>query len=113
MAAVKQKTWEVSYHGYVYVKGTTAVIPGLAKVKEAYKLLKKPKVARQLHPLFARGFDTKLNMIVRESLIVDCCWSWMNDFGDAVWSDGKVNASKHRKRGGFMIGIYIYDGQPT
>jgi hypothetical protein len=55
---------EVTYHGFVYVKGSTGVIPGFAKVKEAYKLLKKPKAARQMHPLFARGFDTKLSMMV-------------------------------------------------
>jgi hypothetical protein len=54
----------VTYNGYVYVKGTTGVIPGLSKVKEAYKLLKKPKAARQMHPLFARGFDTKLDVTV-------------------------------------------------
>lgn len=58
---------EVTYHGFVYVKGPTGVIPGLAKVKEAYKLLKKPKAARQMHPLFARGFDTKLALTVRHA----------------------------------------------
>ena len=62
--SLPSKLADVTYHGYVYVKGAGGVIPGLAKVKEAYKLLKKPKAARQLHPLFARGFETKLQMMV-------------------------------------------------
>jgi hypothetical protein len=33
-------------------------------VKGAYVLLKKPKEARKIHPLFARGFATELVMRV-------------------------------------------------
>ena len=42
-------------------------LPGtcvVAQIKEAYTLLKKPKKARKAHPLFARGFDTKLSLRV-------------------------------------------------
>lgn len=72
MAANPSFACEVTYHGFVYVKGPTGVVPGLAKVKEAYKLLKKPKAARQMHPLFARGFETKLSLKVRGACGATC-----------------------------------------
>eukprot|EP00047_Mylnosiga_fluctuans_P000033 m.184519 g.184519 ORF g.184519 m.184519 type:complete len:334 (-) comp10002_c0_seq26:84-1085(-) len=62
--------FEVTYHGFVYVKGSGSVVPGFAKVKEAYKLLRKPKAARKMHPLFARGFDTQLALTLSEEGVV-------------------------------------------
>ena len=39
--------------------------PGLAAVRNASALLEKPKKAQDVHPLFGRGFDTKLSLRVR------------------------------------------------
>eukprot|EP00040_Diaphanoeca_grandis_P016306 m.84071 g.84071 ORF g.84071 m.84071 type:complete len:311 (-) comp25705_c0_seq1:88-1020(-) len=55
-------TCDVKYHGFVYVNGGTGFVPDLGKVKEAHKLLMRPKKAQKTHPLFARGFDTLLTL---------------------------------------------------
>lgn len=61
-------THMVNYRGFVYTKDESARAspPGLSQVRQAAELLSKPKKARNVHPLFARGFDTKLVMRVRE-----------------------------------------------
>eukprot|EP00053_Salpingoeca_punica_P015185 m.139021 g.139021 ORF g.139021 m.139021 type:complete len:295 (+) comp16645_c0_seq2:850-1734(+) len=59
-------TFEATYLGFVYIMGKNNAIPSPDKVKDAHKLLKKPKAARNVHPLFARGFDTELRVSVSE-----------------------------------------------
>lgn len=66
---IQAVTCQIKYHGFVYVDGgendgdaAFTPIPQQDKIKEAYTLLKKPKKARKAHPLFARGFDTKLSL---------------------------------------------------
>ena len=91
--ALTPLTCTVRYEGFVTVKSSETATPGIAavggspdsvggvrdeqrlttpfapfpwgQVKDAYALLKKPKAARKIHPLFARGFATELNMRVR------------------------------------------------
>eukprot|EP00056_Hartaetosiga_gracilis_P016153 m.4092 g.4092 ORF g.4092 m.4092 type:complete len:346 (-) comp3805_c0_seq1:1499-2536(-) len=62
---------QVQYLGFVYIKSEEGKrVPGLSAVRKASKLLQKPKKAHKLHPLFARGFDTLLNMAVSAEGIV-------------------------------------------
>jgi len=49
------------------VDGGDSIIPSADKVRDAHKILKKPKKARKMHPLFARGFDTNLTLRVSEA----------------------------------------------
>jgi hypothetical protein len=63
MAAESKYT--VKYHGFVYMDAPAGV-PTPAAVDKACKLLKSnKKTAREIHPLFARGLDTPLDMVVR------------------------------------------------
>eukprot|EP00055_Hartaetosiga_balthica_P008552 m.32240 g.32240 ORF g.32240 m.32240 type:complete len:343 (+) comp6371_c0_seq2:172-1200(+) len=63
---------QIQYLGFVYIKSEEGKrFPGLSAVRKASKLLEKPKKAQKLHPLFACGFDTNLNMSVSpEGIIV-------------------------------------------
>ena len=64
MAEAENK-YVVKYHGFVYLDVPTGV-PTPAAVDKACKLLKSnKKTAREMHPLFARGLDTPLDMSVR------------------------------------------------
>lgn len=59
-----------TYSGYVYVRSEGKQrAPGLSQVRLASELLQKPKKAQNIHPLFARGFDTTLNLSVRKGLL--------------------------------------------
>eukprot|EP00049_Salpingoeca_infusionum_P003933 m.72804 g.72804 ORF g.72804 m.72804 type:complete len:268 (-) comp12343_c0_seq1:545-1348(-) len=69
--AAETQTFVVKYRGFVHVDKATDGVPEMGAVKEAAKLLKgNQKVARQLHPLFARGLDTELDLQVTESGLV-------------------------------------------
>eukprot|EP00051_Salpingoeca_urceolata_P008571 m.107084 g.107084 ORF g.107084 m.107084 type:complete len:355 (+) comp15827_c0_seq1:254-1318(+) len=75
----QSKDFEATYDGFVYIGGgrgsmdnasSDAMLPGLPQVKEAMKLLKKPKQARDIHPLFARGFETALAVKVAPTNLI-------------------------------------------
>ncbi len=45
MASLKkdQRMWSVQYQGFVFLCGPGGAVPSVAQVKDAYKLLRKPK----------------------------------------------------------------------
>jgi photosystem II stability/assembly factor-like uncharacterized protein len=55
----------ITYKGFIYVKHDEGQKFSLAQVRECSALLDKPKKAQNVHPLFARGFQTKLTLRVR------------------------------------------------
>ena len=57
--------FQVKYHGFIYIDRADGALPEPDAVQNAAKLLSKnKKTARAMHPLFARGLDTILEMIV-------------------------------------------------
>eukprot|EP00047_Mylnosiga_fluctuans_P022290 m.117246 g.117246 ORF g.117246 m.117246 type:complete len:250 (-) comp9204_c1_seq3:136-885(-) len=60
---------EVFYRGYVHVDCREGALPSLAVVQKAAALLKEKnqKTARAMHPLFARGLDTPLQLEVSDA----------------------------------------------
>lgn len=54
----------ITYKGFIYVKHQDGEKFSLAQVRECSSLLDKPKKAQDIHPLFARGFGTKLTLRV-------------------------------------------------
>eukprot|EP00729_Bicosta_minor_P018491 gene18491-16461_t len=67
MAATEVKV-DVKYLGYVHTDIKGGGRPGMVQVKLAQSMLMKKnlKKTRQEHPLFARGFDSKLRMEISE-----------------------------------------------
>ena len=60
----------VKYHGFVNIDTADGGIPSAPAIEKAAKLLKtSKKAARDMHPLFARGLDTPLDMTVGILLI--------------------------------------------
>lgn len=59
----------VTYNGFIYVKHKGDEKIGLAQVRECARLLSKPKKAQELHPLFARGFATKLTLKILDDAL--------------------------------------------
>ena len=57
---------DVRYRGYVHVDQPDGALPSLAAVQRGARLLneKNQKTARAIHPLFARGLDTPLSLLV-------------------------------------------------
>ncbi|EGD74506.1 hypothetical protein PTSG_05870 [Salpingoeca rosetta] len=57
--------FEVKYRGFVYIDQPSGGLPDRKSMEKAAKLLKShKKTAQNIHPLFARGLDTKLNLEV-------------------------------------------------
>lgn len=61
-------TVEVKYNGFVHTDIKGGGRPGMEQVKLAHTMMQKKnlKKTRTAHPLFARGFDTKLKMQISE-----------------------------------------------
>eukprot|EP00045_Choanoeca_perplexa_P004293 m.37314 g.37314 ORF g.37314 m.37314 type:complete len:314 (+) comp12492_c0_seq1:284-1225(+) len=59
----------VTYKGFIYVKHEDGQKFSLAQVRESASLLDKPKKAQDVHPLFARGFQTKLTLRIRDEAL--------------------------------------------
>lgn len=63
----------VKYHGFVNLDVKEGTLPSTASVDKAAKMLKgNKKEARQIHPLFARGLETPLDMTVCLPTNDDC-----------------------------------------
>lgn len=66
MASAGSDTFVVKYRGFVHIDKPSGGLPEPGAVQKAAKLLKSgQKTARAMHPLFARGLDTQLNLQVR------------------------------------------------
>eukprot|EP00730_Choanoeca_flexa_P002016 TRINITY_DN10877_c0_g1_i2.p4 TRINITY_DN10877_c0_g1~~TRINITY_DN10877_c0_g1_i2.p4 ORF type:complete len:255 (+),score=85.02 TRINITY_DN10877_c0_g1_i2:5462-6226(+) len=64
----KYPIFVVKYLGFVYIEKDTGGLPDPPSIRKACNLLKnKPKEARKLHPLFARGFETPLELQAKPS----------------------------------------------
>ena len=64
----------VKYHGFINMDLPDGRLPSAAAVDKAAKLLKSgQKVAREIHPLFARGLDTPLDLSVRHTWLHVLC----------------------------------------
>eukprot|EP00043_Microstomoeca_roanoka_P019285 m.215218 g.215218 ORF g.215218 m.215218 type:complete len:268 (-) comp16973_c2_seq2:314-1117(-) len=60
--------FDVRYRGFVYIDQPGGGLPETSAVERAAKLLKsRKKTAQSMHPLFARGLDTKLQLEVTPS----------------------------------------------
>lgn len=58
--------FKVKYNGFVYIDQPAGGIPDRSSIEKAAKLLRKrKKTAQSIHPLFARGLDTRLDLEVR------------------------------------------------
>eukprot|EP00730_Choanoeca_flexa_P011924 TRINITY_DN2928_c0_g1_i1.p1 TRINITY_DN2928_c0_g1~~TRINITY_DN2928_c0_g1_i1.p1 ORF type:complete len:317 (+),score=77.22 TRINITY_DN2928_c0_g1_i1:283-1233(+) len=60
---------QVTYKGFIYVKHKEGERFSLSQVRECSTLLDKPKKAQNIHPLFARGFQTKLTLRIRDEAL--------------------------------------------
>eukprot|EP01147_Barroeca_monosierra_P009897 gene9897-10422_t len=55
--------FKVKYNGFVYIDQPAGGIPDRSSIEKAAKLLRKrKKTAQSIHPLFARGLDTRLDL---------------------------------------------------
>ena len=70
--AASASTFSVMYRGFVHIDKPSGGLPDPKAIQKAAKLLKSgQKTARAMHPLFARGLDTKLDLqVTRTGLLV-------------------------------------------
>ena len=65
--AMSSGKFDVKYRGFVYIEQPGSGLPDRQSIEKAAKMLKShKKMAQDIHPLFARGLDTKLHLEVKE-----------------------------------------------